>query len=437
MDHRLPGLRQPLGALAYRDFRRFAVALLLASIGAQVLNVATLWQVYALTGSPLLLGLTGITRAVPHIVLSLVGGVIADRVNRVRLIQAAQLGNAALALSLAALTLSQTVDVWHIYVITFLNSGFTALSQPARNALIPKLVAPANLVNAVGLNATIVQVAQIVGPAVGGVAIGAVDLGPTYLLNGVAYLAGVAALVDIRAAVAPPATSDTPWNSLVEGLSFVRQKPVILSLLVLDVGETVLGSYRALLPVLSALHDVGPGGYGLLSAVPGVGSVLGAMFILSLGDMRYKGLYAVFGVLAYCVALVGLAASPGFLLSMIAAGFLGFTNSVQVIPRNSAILAISPDALRGRIDAFRSMLAGGGPPLGYTTSGALAAALGAPAALTVGAAACAAVVIAVAVTRRELRDPDLGVFVPEPAGHPEPIEAEIPTPDVSGGRGAP
>ena len=148
---------------------------------------------------------------------------------------------------------------------------------------------------------------------------------------------------------------------------------------------------------------------------------MGAMFILSLGDMRYKGLYAVFGVLAYCVALVVLAASPVFPLSLVAAGLLGFTNSLQVIPRNSAILVMSPDALRGRVDAFRSTLAGGGPSLGYTTSGALAAAIGAPLALVVGAAACAAVVVAVALTRRELRDPDLGVFVPELAAQPQTI----------------
>jgi MFS family permease len=259
------------------------------------------------------------------------------------------------------------------------------------------------------------QVAMIAGPALGGVAIATIDLGPTYSLNGIAYLAGVVALLGIRTPTAPPATSETPWRSLVEGLRFVRQKPVIVSLLVLDLCETVLGSYRGLLPVIAALLDVGPGGYGLLSAAPGVGSLLGAVFILSLGDMRYKGLYTVFGVLAYCVALVVLALSPAFLLSLVAASLLGVTNSVQMIPRNSAILAISPDSLRGRVEAFRSTLAGGGPPLGYTTSGALATVIGAPAALVAGALTCAALVVTVAVTRRELWDPNLGSVSPEPS----------------------
>jgi len=402
-----PGLGQALAAMAYGDYRRFVVSLLATQLGAQILNIATLWQVYQLTGSPLLLGLTGLTRAGPHIVLSLAGGVIADRLNRVRLIQSGQIANAAVALVLGVLTLTQTVEVWHLYVATFLNSAFSAVSQPARTALIPKLVPRAILVNAVALQLTIGQSSQIVGPALGGVAMGVIDLGPTYVITGLAYLGGVLALVGVRVAE-PTISKESPWRSLVEGLSFVRQKPVIVSLLALDLGETVLGSYRALLPILAVELGVGPEGYGLLNAAPGLGGVLGASFILSLGDMRYKGLFTIFGVLAYCAALAVLAVSPWFLLSLVAAGLLGTTNAVQMIPRNAAILAISPDALRGRVEAFRTMLAGGGPPLGYTTSGALAAALGPAVALVVGAASCAALVVAIAATRRELRDPNLG-----------------------------
>ena len=401
------GLGQALAALSYGDYRRFVVSLLVTQLGAQILNVATLWQVYQLTGSPLLLGLTGLTRAVPHLALSLAGGVIADRVDRVRLIQAGQLANAAVALLLGALTLAQSLDVWHLYLATFLNSGFSAVSQPARTALIPKLVPPGILVNAVAFQLTVSQVSQIVGPAVGGVAIGSIDLGPTYLVNAFAYLAGMVALLGVRVGPAPP-TRENPWRSLVEGLRFVKQKPVIVSLLVLDLGETVLGSYRALLPVIAAALGVGPEGYGLLSAAPGAGGVLGATFMLSLGDMRYKGLYTAFGVLAYCVALALLAVSPWFPVALVAAALLGTANSVQLIPRNAAILAVAPDAFRGRVEAFRTMLAGGGPPIGYTTSGALAAVLGAPLALLVGAASCAALVIAMVATRGELRDPDLG-----------------------------
>jgi MFS family permease len=405
-----PGLSQAFVALAFSDYRRFALALVLTQMGAQLLQTATLWQVYLMTGSALLLGLTGLARGIPHIALSLVGGVIADRVNRVRLIQIGQLLNAALTVALGLLTLTGLVEIWHLYLITSLNAGFTALTQPARSAMIPRLVPQGNLVNAVALNSTIQQLSQIVGPAVSGAAIAAFDLGPTYLINGLAYLVGVIAMAQIQTPSTPPATDVSPWRSLMEGLDFVREKPVIVSLLALDVGQTLFASYRALLPIFADLLGVGPEGYGLLSAAPGVGSLLGATSMLSLGDMRYKGLYTVFGVLANSIALVVLAVSSWFPLSLLAAALLGTTNSVQMIPRNSAILAITPDPLRGRVESFRSMLAGGAPPLGYTLSGALAAALGAPLALILGAAACAAAVGVIGVTRRELRDPELGII---------------------------
>ena len=193
----------------------------------------------------------------------------------------------------------------------------------------------------------------------------------------------------------------------------MRQKPVIVSLLLLDVGQTVFGSYRALLPILATSLGVGATGFGLLSGAPGVGALVGATGILALGDMRYKGLYTVFGVLSYCVALVMLALSPWFALSLVASALLGTANSIQVIPRNSAILAISPDSLRGRVEAFRSMLAGGGPPVGFTLMGILADALGPATAMVVGAGLCTVLVAGLAIGRRELRDPELGT-VPEP-----------------------
>jgi len=408
-----PGLRQAFAALAFPDYRRFALSLLLTSMGVQLIQIAILWQVYVLTGSALALGLTGVARAVPHMVLSLAGGVLADRAHRVRLVQAGQLANGLLLVVLAALTAFDAVEVWHLYAVTFLNSAFTAVTQPARTALIPALIPGGNLVNAIALNASIGQVSQIVGPAVGGVAVATLDLGATYALNAVVYGAAMLAIVGVRAQARPPRTGESPWRSLLEGLSFVRSRPAIVSLLLLDLGATVLGSYRALLPVFADSLGVGATGFGFLSASPGVGALIGATGMLSLGDMRFKGLYTLFGVLGYCGALLMLALAPWYGVALVAGGLLGLTNAVQMIPRNSAILAIAPDAMRGRVEAFRSMLAGGGPPFGYALSGGLASAFGAPGALVIGAFACVALVAGVGLTRHELRDPDLGAVEPE------------------------
>lgn len=378
-------------------------------MGSQLLQTAMFWQIFDITGSAILLGLNGLARAAPHMLLSLVGGVIADRLNRVHLIQWGQVLNAILLVTLGLLTIMGMIEIWHLYAITFLNSGFSALTQPARTALIPSLVPRDRLVNAVGLNASVGQVSQILGPALAGIGIAMLGLGSVYILNAVFYGAAIIAILGITVKDQRETISDGPWRSFLEGLGFVRQRPVILSLLIMDLSAVVLGSYRALLPIFAELLGTGAAGYGLLSAAPGVGSLLGAAFILSLGDMRYKGLYTVFGVLSYSAALALMALSPWFWLTLIAAGLLGVTNTVQMIPRNSVILGISPDALRGRVEAFRSMLAGGGPPLGYTLSGAVAAVFGAPLAVLLGAITCSVVVVGVALKHQALRDPHLGV----------------------------
>lgn len=402
------GLREAFGALGYPDYRRFAASLLLTSVGAQLVQTAIFWQIFQLTHSPLQLGLTGLARAVPHMLLSLVGGVIADRANRVRMIQAGQIGNGLLVLVLAGLTMTGGTEVWHLYLVTFLNSAFTALTGPARTALIPMLIPAEKLVNGVALNATIQQASQIAGPAIAGMVIGEFDLGSTYVVCAAVYLVGVFVIVGIRTSVTPPATGEHPWRSFVEGLAFVQQKPVIVWLLALDLAQTILGSYRALLPIFAERLGVGAQGFGWLSAAPGVGSLIGAGLIMSLGNIRYKGLYTVFGVLGYCVALAILPLSPWYWLALVASALTGAANSIQMVPRNTAILTISPNALRGRVEAFRSMLAGGGPPVGFMLSGALAAAFGPVAAVVGGAIACAVLVAAVGITRRELHDPELG-----------------------------
>jgi MFS family permease len=397
--------------MEYGAYRRFALSLLLTSLGVQLLQAAILWQVYLLTGSALALGLTGLARAGPHIALSLIGGVAADRVNRVRLIQTGQVANGILVVLLSVLTLTGQVALWHLYVVTFLNGSFTALTQPARSAIIPWLIPREKLVNAVALNSTITQTSQITGPAFAGLAIGLAGLGPVYVCNGAFYLLAMVAIMAVKVPDMPRESVDSPWRSFREGLRFVRSKPVIISLLSLDVSQTVFGSYKALLPLIATSLGAGATGYGLLSAAPGVGSIVGSGFIMSLGDMRYKGMFTVFGVLGYCASLALLAGVPLFVLAFIPAGLLGACNSIQAIPRNSAIISIAPDELRGRVEAFRSMLAGGGPPLGDALSGALASALGPAMALVVGGMTCATVVSGIGFSRKELRDPYLGSAV--------------------------
>jgi len=398
----------PFAALAAPNFRLFYVAFLVGTIGTQLLFAATLWQIYELTESPLHLGLTGLARAAPIILLSLAGGLVADRVDRVKFMALTQGLSGALPFALAALTATGLIDVWHIYVITFLSSVLQAISSPARIALTPSLVPRQHLLNAIALGSTVYQGANIIGPAIGGAGIAAFGLTATYLANGVAHVLSLGAMALIRVPPVPAIPEESPLQSLRDGLSFVRGRSIIFVMLLMDTAATLLGSYRTLVPIIAVNLGYGAEGMGLLLAAPGVGSLLGSGSILALGDVRYKGWYVIGGILAYCAALVLLGLSPWFGASIIAAGLLGFFDSVQMIPRNTAIQAMTPDGLRGRVSSFQMTFSGGAPAVGQATSGVLAAIVGAPLALVLGAASCAAVIVGFAFARGDLRERDLG-----------------------------
>ena len=408
MDDQRRSAGGPLAALAFPQYQLFYGAFLVGTIGTQLLFAATLWQIYELTGSALQLGLTGLARAAPVILLSLAGGLIADRVDRVKFMALTQGLSGALPLGLAALTATGLIDVWHIYVVTFLSSTLQALSGPARTALVPSLVPRHHMLNAIGLTSTAFQGANIIGPAIGGLGIAAFGLTATYLANGVAHIVSLPPLAMVRVPPIPATPQESPLHSLREGLAFVRVRSVILSMLLMDTAATLLGSYRTLVPIIAVNLGYGAEGMGLLLAAPGVGSLVGSGSILALGNMRYKGWYVIGGILAYCGGLVLLGLSPWFGISLVAASLLGFFDSVQMIPRNTAIQSMTPDVLRGRVSSFQMTFSGGAPAIGQATSGALAAVVGAPLALVMGAASCAAVILGFAIARKDLRERDLG-----------------------------
>jgi MFS family permease len=417
-----PSLRRAVVALQHRDYRLFYIALLAAALGGQLQGTASLLQIWDLTGSPIHLGLIGLARGVPTFVLSLLGGVFADRIDRRFLIIGSQAVNGLGAIVLGALTFLGMIDVWHIYAVMLVNGSLAALSSPARQALIPNLVPRHHLLNAIALNSTVWQTANIIGPAVAGVMIASIaratgseaapnmaaGMAATYLANGVVHIVTLGALAAMRMGDVPIRPREGALRSVVVGLSFMRERSIILALLATDSAAMLFGTYRGLVPVFATMLGVGPEGTGMLLAAPGVGSLVGAAAIMSLGDFRYKGWAVIGGILAYCAALVTFALSPWFLVSLVAAAALGFTDSVQSTPRNGVIQLLTPDELRGRVSAFQYMLVNGMPSLGQTLSGATATLFGAPIALTLGAAACALIVLGIAAARPDLRDEFLG-----------------------------
>lgn len=376
-------------------------------MGSQLQQTAILWQVYELTNSPLHLGLLGLAEGVPVFVFSLVGGVIADRLDRRNLIMVTQACNGLLGLLLAGLTYYGLVEVGHIYVIVFVTNALSALNRPARQAVIPGLVPRELFLNGLALSTSANRLSRLVGPALGGACTAGLGLTATYLLDSIMHLVTLAPLAAAHFGPIAVRTRQSPIGSLVEGLSFVWRRSTIIVLLLTDVFPMLFGGYRILLPVFADEMGVGAEGLGVLLSGVAAGALLGSAVVMSMGDPPYKGLVVIGGVLGYCLFLVVLALSPWFMLSLLAMLMLGLLDSVQAVTRNTIIQLWTPNELRGRVSSFQTMLTFGVPAIGRAQMGFVATILPPPVALVAGAIVCASVIIGMVAVRPELRRADL------------------------------
>jgi MFS family permease len=402
------GLTRGFVALEHRAFRLLFLSTVTSGVGGQLQTTANLWQIYALTNSPLQVGLNGLARAIPIILFSLIGGVIADRIDRKKIIVFTQTANAVVALALGTLTLTGAVHVWHIYAATFLNATFMSASAPARRAVVASLVPRQHLVNAMALQSSVNQIQRIVAPSLAGVLIAAFGLPITYGVNGLVQIFTAVNLTHVPFGAVPERPEGSPLRNLLEGLAFVRMRSIILVLLATDAAAMLFGNYVAVLPVIAANFDVGPVGFGLLASAPALGGMVGTTLIMYLGDFNYKGRMITASILVFCGFLVLLGLAPWFWLALVAAVGLGLSDSMQATPRNAAIQLIAPDELRGRVSSFQQMLVNGVPSLGQSTLGAAAGALGVPVAVVSGALICAAINVGIFIQRSDLRAREMG-----------------------------
>ncbi|MBM2811758.1 MAG: hypothetical protein HW416_2517, partial [Chloroflexi bacterium] len=254
------GLGRAFVALQHRSFRLLFLSSVTSGVGNHLQTICSLWQIYALTGSAIHLGLNGLVRAVAIVLFSLVGGVIADRVGRKKVIIFTQVANGFFTLVLALLTATGLVDVWHIYVVAFLNATLMSVAGPARRAVIVSLVPRHHVVNAMALNSSVMKIDRIVAPSLAGVLIAVVGLPLTYLIDTVAYFVTAAALGFVDLGPLPARSQASPLKDVLEGLAFVRARSVILVLLATDAAAMLFGSYEVLLPILADNFDMGPTG---------------------------------------------------------------------------------------------------------------------------------------------------------------------------------
>ncbi len=278
-----------LRALRHRNFQLFFGGQLLSLTGTWMQNVAQSWLVYRLTGSSLLLGMTGFAGQIPVLLLSVIGGAVADRHDRRRLIVATQTAAMLLAFVLAALTLAQRIEVWHIIALAALGGCVNAFDIPARQSFFIEMVGREDLLNAIALNSTMFNSARILGPAVAGVLVASLGEGWCFLANGVSFLAVIAGLLAMRIQPRETAAQHTSMlTELLQGFRFVRgAMPIRTLLLLLGLVSLVGIPYTVLMPVFadSILHG-GARGLGLLMGATGLGAASGALTIASRTGVR-------------------------------------------------------------------------------------------------------------------------------------------------------
>jgi len=398
-------------ALRHRNYRYYWFGMVAAILGLQVLMVAQAWLVYDLTRSPAYLGLVGFSQALPTVLLTMIGGAVADRVDRRKLLLFTQSSNSLIVLALAILTSTGQIQVWHVIAAALLAGVILAFDQPARMALVPQLIERADLMNAVALQSMVWQGTRIVGPAIGGLLISRFGGGR----EGVAacfYLAAaftgimVAALVKLRVLYETPETAEKHLGrNMVEGVAFIAKNRVFASLIGLTFFDSIFGlSYVILLPVFAreVLH-VESLGYGFLMGISGVGALVGTTFVASLGDYRYKGRLLLVGAVCFGVTLVLFSFSRIFVLSLGVLFVSGVANSLYMTTVNTSLQALVPDQLRGRVMGIYS-LTWGLLPMGGMVGGTIATVTSAPFAVAVGGTLVVAMALGVAVKIPQIRN---------------------------------
>ncbi len=392
-------------SLRYRDFTLLWGGQAVSQMGTQMQIVATAWLIWKITGSELALGLVGLFRVVPLVVFALIGGVIADAVDRRRLLFVTQGSLLLLSAILAVTTATGTVNLWLIYAFITAGAIANAFDNPARSALVPNLVPNEHLANALTLSNINSQLGTIVGPAVAGFLLAAFgSAAGVYAVDAASFLAVIVALALIQTRLPATAGRKVSLGAAVEGLRFVRRTPIMASTMTLDFFATLLGVSPLLLPVFAdQVFHVGADGLGVLYSATAVGA-LGTSLVLSfLSRVEHQGRVVLVAVAAYGIAGVVFGLSHNFLLALAALAVTGAADTASMVMRQTIRQVVTPDAMRGRMTSVNMVFFAGGPQLGNLQAGALAQVIGAGPATALGGTGVLLVVAATTALVPRLR----------------------------------
>ena len=378
-------------ALKHRRFFYLWLGLLISVAGTQMQIWAIFWHIRELTNQPIALGGVGLARILPVIVFSLIGGALADSLNRTRILFITQSAAALLAIALGLLTQFGLITIWHIYAITAMQAVAIAFDGPARQALVPNLVPAKDLPNAFSMTSIAFQTGAIIGPALTGFVIAFAGQQAVYYINGVSFLAVIFALVLIGDVPQVKSASGkvVSWAAIREGIHFIVSKPIIISTMFLDFVATFFASANTLMPIVARdILNVGVVEYGWLSAAQSVGAVLAALVISQIQELRRQGPIFLGCVVVFGIATVIFGMSNSVIVAWCALVVTGAADAVSTIIRNTIRQLQTPDHIRGRMTSINQIFFQGGPQLGEVEAGIVAQLFGAPAAIISGGIAC-------------------------------------------------
>ena len=403
------GRMPQFSALRHRDFRLLWVATLLSSTARWADVVVVGWLTLELTDSPFWVGIVSAAKMVGYLAAPFMG-VLIDRMDRRMLLMVAAGVNLAAAAAMFLLFISGWLQLWHVISLALLSGLTWAIDNPTRNAFVPDLVGGENLTNAIALNAVALEITAVVGPAVGGLLIPILGMAGAYGLMSGVLLGDVVVLLmmkkDVRHGVAH--AHEPPAKSLVSGLKYVWGNQTVLVLMVMAFLLNLLAApYRyAFLPVFARyILDAGPTGYGMLTAMAGVGALVGGIWVVSLGNYQRKGRLLVWTSLVWSVSILVFAISTWYSVAMALIFVAGLTQGIVWTMIATLILANTAQAMRGRVMGIRTGVVIG-LPLGNFLAGALAEQVGAPLAQGIYAISSIVAMLAIVAMVPKLRKLD-------------------------------
>jgi MFS family permease len=386
-------LPSTLRALRHRNYQLFFGGQLISLTGTWMQSVAQSWLVYRLTGSTVLLGVVGFCGQIPVFLLAPIGGTVADRFNRHRILVATQTAAMILASILATLTLTHRIEVWHLFALAALLGLVNAFDIPARQAFVVDMVGREDLINAIALNSSMFNGARIVGPAIAGILVATIGEGWCFFSNAVSYIAVITGLLLMKiTAQRRVPLPGSALASIIEGFKYVKRTGPVRALLLLLGLVSLMGMpYAVLMPIFAdrILHG-GPRGLGLLMGASGIGALAGALSLAARNGTRGLGRWVAFSCAGFGISIILFSLSRSFWLSAALLVPVGFSMMIQMASSNTLVQSMVPNNLRGRVMAVYSMMFMGMAPIGALLAGALAERLSAPTTVMIGGAVCIA-----------------------------------------------